>query len=145
MGKLTFRRLLFFVTNHWKAQTGYYKGKKYNCHGYKINAILQYVKKIYLRLLAATEGTIFHIWPLSCPFITVKKHFDGNKRPGSACNKRGAAVAELSVCGATICLCSVVWSCHPLMASPYSSSTITSAFQLAFTRHKPNHMPVIKT
>lgn len=30
------------------------------------------------------------------------------------------------------------------MASPYSSSTITSAFQLAATNHKPNNMPLIK-
>lgn len=44
-------------------------------------------KKIYLKLLAAIECAVFHIWLISCPFITVfKKRFDGNKRPGSACD-----------------------------------------------------------
>ncbi len=56
------------------------------------------MKKSYLKLLAATKDTIFHIWPVSCPFKTVlKKGFDGNKRPGSACNESGGEVAELSI------------------------------------------------
>lgn len=68
----------------------------FNCHGYKINAILQFEKKIYLKLLAVTECTIFHSWPLSCPSITVfKKSFDGNKRPGSAYNESEGKAAEL--------------------------------------------------
>lgn len=59
-----------------------------------MNAILQYVKEIYLKLLAATKDTIFHIWPLSCPIITVpKKHFHGNK--STACNESGGGAAEL--------------------------------------------------
>lgn len=103
-------------------------------------------RKIYFKLLAATEGTICHIWPLSCPFVTVLKiRFDGNKRPGSTRNESRGGAAELSVVwGATVCLCSAGWSCRSPVASPYSRSAITSAFQLASTRTEPNRRLVIK-
>lgn len=142
--KLNFRPLVFFFffLNHKPLKSTNWiviRKEKSNCHGEKINAILQYLKKIYLKLKAAAEDTIFYIWSLSCQFLKVKKHFDGNKWPGSVCKKHEAVGAEQSVFwGATIRLCSIVMTSHLLMACPYSSMTITLDFQLAFIQAKPH-------
>ena len=117
--------------------------KKFNCHASKMNKILQYVKTIYSKLLAATEATIFHIWPLSCPFITVlKKSFDGNKRPGSACNDCGGGVAELRSQFVCVLLSdrAILWWLLHILAAPLPQP---SSWPL-LTR-KPNNMPLIKT
>lgn len=42
------------------------------------------------------------------------------------------------------CVCFVVWLGHPLIAIPYSSLTVTRAFQLASANLQPDHRPLIK-